>query len=179
MTMAPGLRKLALAVHLTVSVGWIGAVLAYVGLVLAAQASQEAQTVRAARVGMEAIASKVLVPLAYASLLTGLVMALGTKWGLFRHYWVVISLVLTIVATIVLLSQLPHIRAGVQAEVHSGSRGGLWSELLHPVGGLVVLLVIQTLNVYKPRGLTPYGWRKQNEQPTPSPNADEATLDRA
>ena len=30
-------------------------------------------------------------------------------------------------------------------------------------GGLLVLLVITVLNVYKPRGLTPYGWRKQEE----------------
>lgn len=174
MTMAPSLRKFVLTVHLTVSVGWIGAVLAYIGLVLAAQESQGTETVRAARMGMEVIAWNVLVPLAFASLLTGLIMALGTKWGLFRHYWVLISLLLTIIATVVLLSQLEHISAGVTTEAHSGSRGGLWSELLHPGGGLLVLLVIQTLNVYKPRGLTPYGWRKEQERTTP-PEADEAT----
>ena len=32
------------------------------------------------------------------------------------------------------------------------------------MGGLIVLLVVLWLNVYKPRGLTPYGWRKQQEQ---------------
>ena len=36
--------------------------------------------------------------LAYATLVTGLLMSLGTKWGLFRHDWVIISLVLTVVA---------------------------------------------------------------------------------
>ena len=36
--------------------------------------------------------------------------------------------------------------------------------LPHSVGGLLVLLVIQVLNVYKPKGLTPYGWRKQQER---------------
>jgi len=30
-------------------------------------------------------------------------------------------------------------------------------------GGVLVLLVITVLNVYKPRDLTPYGWRKQEE----------------
>jgi hypothetical protein len=30
--------------------------------------------------------------------------------------------------------------------------------------GLVVLLVIQVLNLYKPPGLTRYGWRKEQEQ---------------
>ncbi len=43
-------------------------------------------------------------------------------------------------------------------------REGLRSELLHAGVGLLVLLVIQVLNVYKPRGMTPYGWRKQQEQ---------------
>jgi hypothetical protein len=39
----------------------------------------------------------------------------------------------------------------------------LGGDLSHAVGGLVVLLVITALNVYKPHGLTPYGWRKQQE----------------
>jgi hypothetical protein len=34
----------------------------------------------------------------------------------------------------------------------------------HAAGGLVVLLVTATLSVYKPRGMTRYGWRKQHEQ---------------
>lgn len=165
MMMSPAVRKLALTAHLTVSVGWIGAVIAYIGIVLAAQASQDAQTLHAARIAMAWIAAYVLVPLAFASLLTGILMALGTKWGLFRHWWVLISLLLTIIATIVLLTQLEHIIAGAQTVSHSAdSRSGLWGELLHPVGGLLVLLVIQVLNVFKPKGLTPYGWRKQYEQ---------------
>jgi hypothetical protein len=41
---------------------------------------------------------------------------------------------------------------------------GAWGDLVHPGLGLVVLLVITGLNVYKPRGLTRYGWRKQQEQ---------------
>jgi hypothetical protein len=95
---------------------------------------------------------------------------------LFRHYWVVISLVLTIFATIVLLTQLEHISAGAAAETHNAdASGGLWGQLLHPGGGLVVLLVIQVLNVYKPRGLTPYGWRKQQEQRTARQPVDAAT----
>lgn len=86
MTMTPRLRKFALTVHLTFSVGWIGAVVAYLALVIAAMVSQDAQTVRAAWIAMELIGWFIIVPLALASLLTGLVMSLGTKWGLFRHY---------------------------------------------------------------------------------------------
>src|SRR6266487_7208905 len=103
MIMPPGLRKFALTMHLLVSVGWIGVVVAYLALGVAAVTTQEAQTVRAAWIAMEVTGWYVIVPLALASLLSGLVMALGTPWGLFRHYWVLLSLVLTILATVVLL----------------------------------------------------------------------------
>jgi hypothetical protein len=86
---------------------------------------------------------------------------------LFRHYWVLFSLVLTILATVVLLLHMPAVSvlADVAQEAEGASLdGGLGGDLLHPGLGLVVLLVIQVLNVYKPRGMTPYGWRKQHEQ---------------
>jgi hypothetical protein len=166
MTMTPGLRKFALTVHLTFSVGWIGAVVAYMGLGVAAMTSQDAQTVRAAWIAMELTGWYVIVPLALASLLTGLVMSVGTQWGLFRHYWVLFSLLLTILATVVLLLHMPTVSflADVAAEADEASLVGLGGDLFHPGVGLVVLLVIQVLNVYKPRGMTPYGWRKQQEE---------------
>jgi heme/copper-type cytochrome/quinol oxidase subunit 2 len=117
---------------------------------------------------MELIAWYVVVPLALASLLTGLVMSLGTRWGLFRHYWVLISLLLTIIATVVLLVETQTIGyfATIAADpaTSSGDLQSLGSTLVHSVGGTVVLLVILVLNVYKPRGMTRYGWRKQDEQ---------------
>jgi len=185
MTMTPRLRKFALTVHLTFSIGWIGAVVAFLALVVAAMTSQDAQTLRAAWIAMELTGWFAIVPLALASLLTGLVMALGTKWGLFRHYWVLISLVLTILATGVLLGNMQTVSffAGIAAETDSadvgGLRGGLRSELLHAGVGLLVLLVIQVLNVYKPRGMTPYGWRKEREQPAVSRSIATAPADRS
>ena len=168
MTMRPGLRKLVLAAHITLSVGWIGAVAAYIPLDVAAATSQDAKTLRAAYFGMELIARYAIVPLAVTSLLTGLVMSLGTPWGLFRHYWVLISLVLTILATVVLLVQTQTIsyfadRAAAPTTSSDDLRA-LGSTLAHSVGGTVVLLVILVLNVYKPQGMTPYGWRKQREE---------------
>ena len=108
----------------------------------------------------------VIVPLALAALLTGLVMALGTPWGLFRHYWVLITFVLTVFATVILLLHMPTVSslADVAREADGATLGGLGGDLLHAGGGLLVLLVITVLNVYKPRGLTPYGWRKQHER---------------
>ncbi|MQA88740.1 MAG: DUF2269 domain-containing protein [Gemmatimonas sp.] len=169
--MRAGLRKFALTVHLASSVGWIGAVLAYLALGVSAVTSQDVQTVRAAWIAMELTGWFVIVPLALAALLTGLLMSLGTAWGLFRHYWVILTLVLTILSTLVLLVHMPTVStmAGVAREVDSAADGRLGGDLVHPGLGLVVLLVITVLNVYKPRGMTRYGWRKQEEQRAASP----------
>jgi hypothetical protein len=170
MIMAPGLRKFMLTVHLTLSVGWIGAVVAYLALGVSAVTSQDAQTVRAAWIAMELTGWFVIVPLALAALLTGLVMSLGTQWGLFRHYWVLITLVLTVFATTILLLHMPTVSfiADVAREADGAGLGGLGGDLFHAGVGLLVLLVITVLNVYKPRGMTPYGWRKQHEPRTVS-----------
>lgn len=177
MTMTPDLRKFALTAHVTSSVGWLGAVVAYLALAVAALTSQDALTVRAAWIAMELTGWFAIVPLSVASLLSGLVQSLGTPWGLFRHYWVLFKLLLTVLATIVLLLHMPTVSflAGVAAEMNSANRGGLPGELFHSGGGLLVLLVVTTLSVYKPRGMTPYGWRKQHEQRTVSPAVDTAT----
>jgi hypothetical protein len=185
MTMTPGVRRFALTVHLTFSVGWIGAACAFLALVVTAMTSQDPQTLRAAWMAMEVTGWFAIVPLALASLLTGLVMALGTKWGLFRHYWVLVSFVLTVLASAILLGNMQSVSffAGIASETDSADvgalRGALPSELLHAGVGLLVLLVIQVLNVYKPRGMTPYGRRKQNEQPSVSRAITTPTTDRS
>jgi hypothetical protein len=164
--MPPGVRKLALTAHLTSSVGWIGAVIVYLALGVSAVTSGDAQTVRAAWIAMDVTGWWAIVPLALASLLTGLVMSLGTPWGLFRHYWVLISLLLTVVSTVVLLLHMPSVSSIADAarETDGAGLGRHGGDLFHPGVGLLVLLAITVLNVYKPRGLTPYGWRKQQEE---------------
>lgn len=164
MTMSPGLRKLALTVHVTTSVGWLGAVAAFLALAIAGLTSQDAQIVRTAYIAMMLITWCVIVPLSVASLLTGLVQSLGTAWGLFRHYWVVMKLLLTIIATTILLLKTRPITyvANVAAKttLSGADLRGLRSELVvHSGGGLLVLLVIATLSVYKPWGRTRYGRR--------------------
>ena len=145
--------------------------MAYLALVVAALISQDSRTLQAVWIAMELIGWYVIVPLALAALLTGLVMALGTPWGLFRHYWVLISLVLTILATVVLLVHMQTVSdiAGRAAATPGATVGGLPGEFGHAGVGMLVLLVIQVLNMYKPRGMTPYGWRKQPERRTASP----------
>ena len=108
----------------------------------------------------------VLVPLSFASLLTGLIQSLGTRWGLFRHYWVVVKLGMNVFATIILLLYMQTLSflADLAAQTEStGNLAGLRSPspVVHAAGALVLLLVAVTLSVYKPRGMTRYGQRMQ------------------
>jgi hypothetical protein len=161
--LTPGLRKLVLTTHVTVSVGWIGAVVVFLALGVVGLTSEDAGTVRGAYLVMEPAAWFVLVPLALVSLLTGLVQSLGTTWGLFRHYWVLFKLLINLVTTLVLLVYMETFRS--MADVAADPNADLAavrnpSPVLHAALALVLLLVAATLGVYKPRGLTPYGRRK-------------------
>jgi hypothetical protein len=169
MTMAPTLRKVALIAHITSSVGSLGAVAAFLALAIAGLSSEDDQVVRSIYVAMDVIARTVIVPLVFASLVTGLIQSLGTTWGLFRHYWVLAKLLLTIFTATVLMLQMDGIAyiADMAAETAFSTTdllGLRLSLVVHAAGGLVVLLVTTTLSVLKPRGLTRYGWRKLQRQ---------------
>jgi hypothetical protein len=166
MQMAAQMRKAALALHICSAVGWIGAAAAYLALAVAAQLSRQASTVYGAWRGMELIGWAVIVPLGCLAFLTGLLMSLGTSWGLVRHYWVLIALVLTTLALGVLLLHMPTVsqttelaRAMTDAEVAT-----LGGDVVHPGAGIGVLVVVAVLNIFKPRGLTGFGQRKRRNQ---------------
>ena len=170
MTLTPALRKLALTAHVTSSVGSLGAVAVFLALAVVGLSSQEVQVVRAAYLAMDVTARFVIVPLLFASLVIGLVQALGTSWGLVRHYWVLTKLLLTVLTIVVLLLQMEGISsmAGAAAETAlsaSDFRDVRISLRTHAAAGLVALLVLVVLSIYKPRGMTRHGWRKQNERP--------------
>lgn len=182
--MGPRLRKVMLAIHLTTSVGWLGAVLAYLVLDISVSTTSDAQTARLGWQAMGMVVSGAIVPLAGLALITGLIQALGTPWGLIRYWWVVISLLLTVVAVIVLVSEAEGIVriAALAADPNTpdDSFRTMRGTLFHSVGGLTVLGIVQVLNVLKPQGLTPYGWRYQlaerrRREDRASPSRREAT----
>lgn len=161
--MTPPLRRLALTAHVTFSVGWLGAVAGFLVLAVAGLTSHDAQIVRAAYLAMGLIGWWVLVPCSVASLLTGLIQSLGTEWGLFRHYWVVVKFLLTIGGAVLLLVHMsPTSRlAAVAAErALSGIElRGLRVQLVADAGAaLLVLLATTALSVYKPWG--PIGYAR-------------------
>ena len=170
MSTRPGLRKFALTAHVISSVGWLGAVAVFLALSVVGLTSDNPEVVRAAYLAMDSIGWLVLVPLSLASLVSGLIQSLGTKWGLFRHYWVLAKLLINVVATVVLLlymGTLNHLAGLASATATSGDVfEGLRnpSPVLHAGIGLVLLLLAAGLSVYKPRGMTRYGQRKQHRQ---------------
>jgi hypothetical protein len=162
MAMSASLRRAALALHIITSVGWIGAAAGYLVLGVLAALSEEPLTIRAAWIGMEVIGWQAVVPLGSLALLTGLVMSLGTSWGLVRHYWVLFALVLTVIALTILLLHMPAVMAGADLARTGDNRAvmELGGDVLHPALGLVVLVVVAVLNVYKPRGVTGFGRKR-------------------
>jgi hypothetical protein len=160
-------RKASLTLHVAASVGWLGAVLVYLALGVAAVVSNDTALVAAVYLAMSWAAWVALVPLALATLVTGVVQSLVSPWGLLRHYWVAVKLVLTFVATAVLLAYTQTLStfADVAARVplSAGDLGVLRSPsvIVHAVGALVMLLGALVLAVYKPRGLTRHGQRQR------------------
>jgi hypothetical protein len=169
MAMKPGLRKLALTMHVVTSVGSLGAVAGFVALALAGLIGRDDGVGRVVYGAMDLITWSVIVPVILASLVTGIISSLGTPWGLFRHYWIIVKLVLTMLAAVVLLFQLRPIHLMAEAAAVGRMAGSDIDALriqlvVHATGGLLVLLIATVLSVYKPRGVTGYGARRLSEQ---------------
>jgi hypothetical protein len=169
MVMTAGLRKFALILHVVSSVGWIGAVAGFLALAVVGLRGVEAREVGAAYLAMDIVTRTVIVPLSFASLMTGVIQSLGTPWGLFRHYWVLFKLLLTVVATGVLMVHTQPIAAMAQAAADNAAS----VPELHRIrvqlvvdasAGIAVLLIATVLAVYKPRGATRWGRRYANAQ---------------
>ena len=159
----PRLRKLALATHVTCSVGWLGAVLVYIVLAITGLTSRDPALARAAYMTLETIGWYVIVPCSFAALVTGLVQSLGTEWGVVRHYWIIAKLVLTTIGTIILLGHMPAIArmSGIASDASAfgdAKLGHLPVQLVvHAAGGLAILVTATVLSIYKPWGKTRFG----------------------
>jgi hypothetical protein len=165
----PTIRKHMLTAHVVSTVGWLGAISAFLAPAVTGLTSRETRMVDSAYVAMKLIGWRVIVPLGLASLLSGLVQSLGTAWGLFRHYWVLLKFVLTVITTILLLLHMTlvdHLADIANQIALSGSRlHGLRIQIMADASAAVVLLMVNTvLSIYKPQGMTRFGVRKQHAQ---------------
>jgi len=157
--MTTTVRKVNLIAHVAASVGWLGAVLVFLALSIVGLRGGDAATVRSAYVAMNLAGELVIVPLSFLALATGLVLALGTEWGLFRHYWVLVKFALTLGATaLLLLHQFTAVAeaarlVSVEPAVSGGCVGALGVQLVVDASLAVVVLVVATvLSILKPGG---------------------------
>ena len=163
-------RKSLLVAHIGTSVGFLGSVAVFFCLAVSGLGFDDPKAGSAFYAVMPTVTWWVVVPLALASLLIGIVQAAVSPWGLVRHYWVVVKLAMTDVITAVLLMQLRTIdRLGEIAASPSPvafDPGARYSVLLHSGAGMLALLVVLVLSVVKPTGLT--GWSGRRRPPSVS-----------
>lgn len=168
MVLQSGPRKILLIAHISSSVGLLGAVAGFLLLAITGLISPDPQLVRSVYPAMDLITRLLILPLVAASLVIGVAQSLVTPWGLFRHWWIIVKLGVNLIILAVLLVQMPGIRHVAEVAASSTPLDTLFglraSFVVHATGGLLALLIPLGLSVYKPRGLTRYGWRKQSER---------------
>ena len=162
------IRKSVLLLHILASVGLFGTVATFVALAIAGLSSADDSTVRAAYWAGGLITLWLILPLGFAALATGILSGLASPWGLLRHYWVVVKLVLTLlILAALILHAFPIANLAELAASDGFGADGMVAhrrQLLMASGaGLLAILVVCVLSVFKPSGLTRHGWRKQCE----------------
>jgi hypothetical protein len=147
-------RAALLTVHVAVSVGWLGLDGALVALEVTSLTSGDPAVQGGIAAAMGALASWVLIPVVFTSLISGLVLALSTPWGLVRHWWVLakcgIAVTLTAAGLALMLPRLDQVVTG------EGEPAQLQMLLARSLA-LVLLLAATGLSVIKPWGKTRHG----------------------
>ena len=171
--MTPRTRKIVLTLHIIVAIGWLGAVAGFLALGIMGLTSQDPEVIRGNYLAMDQISRFVIIPMSFATLATGLSQALGSQWGLFRYYWILIKFSLVVFAIFALLmhqfgpiSEAARSVTGATADTLLGPGfESLKIELVRaPALAIVLLLTAASLGMFKPWGLTPYGKRLQQEK---------------
>jgi hypothetical protein len=180
MSMKPNLRKLVRTAHVIFTVGWLGTVFAFLVLAIAGLTSQDTQLARGVYPAMDLITRYAIVPLSLIPLLvTGPILSVETPWRLFRHYWIIVKLVINILSTLILLVHLQPIgymaHVATERTLSSADRGIQIQLVIAAGAGLLALLVATGLAVIKPRGMTRYGWRKQYIERTQTQSRNDTT----
>jgi hypothetical protein len=167
MMMTPFFRKLNLSAHIISSVGWLGSVAAFVAIAITGLVSNDDQVIRSCYIVMEMVTLFVIVPASFAAFSTGVIQGIGTPWGLFRHYWIIVKLVFTVIATVVLLLHLQPISIlGNQAATSSAllhdSKSLRIQVLADGAAAVLLLMAITAISIYKPWGRVTSGLNKES-----------------
>ena len=154
-------RRSVLLVHLAASLGWFGADVVLGVLAVTGFVSDDPARVAACYTALHVFAVPVLLTLGLLSLASGLVLGLGSRWGVVRTRWVLVKLVVNLVLVALVPVLLQPRLAEVAQQVRSVDPGlterlgRIPVDLLFPafVSG-TALLVASVLAVWKPWGPT-------------------------
>lgn len=164
--MPPRPRKVMLVIHVVVSVAWIGLDACLLVLGVTGVATSDPALSRAAYLALGQLGGTISVPIAIAALATGIALAAGTRWGLVRYRWVLVSLVLTILMTgavVFALSPILHDAAANAAAAHGPIAAAVGRErialIVAPSVAIILLSTVAAINIVKPWGRTRWGAR--------------------
>jgi hypothetical protein len=148
-SLSPPWRKLVLTAHVITAVGWLGVDLVLLTLGISALAGADPDLVYPA----QSLVGRVLfAPLSVLVWLIGVINAFFTPWGLFKHWWVQVKLLLT---TLMLVLVLVALYPGL---VEAGElRGALPRQdqinmVVAPAVSSSLLIFATVLSTYKPWG---------------------------
>ncbi|MFG3139247.1 DUF2269 domain-containing protein [Streptomyces sp. NPDC048211] len=147
-------RRSLLVAHVSVSVSWLGLTVGLLTLGITAFSTGDPVTAQAATRAMKIFGDWLVVPVALGSLLTGLILSLGTPWGLARHRWIWVKFWLTLVATGLSVFSL---RPGINEAAERGAAD--ISLVVAPSVATATYLFITAISVLKPWGPTRRGRR--------------------
>lgn len=160
------MRKFVLLAHILSAVSWIGVDLVMGVLSFRGLTTDDPQTLATAYGGLALFCVPLLLTLGLLTLTTGVVLGLGTRFGLARYWWVVTKLVITVVLCVLVLVLLrPTLaEAGTQTALVDGTLPERLTDvrrdmIFPPIVSTSALLFASWLSVYKPWGVTPRGRR--------------------
>lgn len=162
--MPPPVRKVMVVVHVVTSVSWLALMMCLLSLGAIGLATDDADTLRAAYRTMPMLGGPLIVPLSLLSLLSGLVLSLGTPWGLFRYRWVSTKFWLTLAAAVASVFQLTarlDEAAAVALRYPTGPIPAMhlgflrYNLVIVPTIALTVYVLNVALSVLKPWGRRP------------------------
>ncbi|MFF9913422.1 DUF2269 domain-containing protein [Streptomyces sp. NPDC013457] len=149
-------RRALLVVHVAVSVAWLGLSVGLLTLGIAAYTTGDSSLTEASYRAMKVFADWLLAPVAVVTLVSGLVLSLGTPWGLARHRWVWIKFWITLAtAAATVFALRPQIEHAAAAGVPDPSL------VSAPTVSTTAYLFMTAISVLKPWGLTRRGRRRR------------------
>jgi hypothetical protein len=163
--LTPTARKAVLVLHAITGIGWMGVDIAVFVLLMTARTTDDPALVVSGFTAIRMIVPIAVPPLSLGILVTGLILGLGTRWGLVRYWWVLIKLLLSLVMTVlVFVSLVPAVNSiavlsttATSADAVRASLGALPTQLMFPpIVSFLMLGVAAILSIFKPWRRTPW-----------------------